>query len=120
MQPLMEMATVLQWTTNDFQFSGEFTFEGWVYWNGNVPSDWPMIFDGRPSNSGNANALAMNIHLTSHRLNFYIGSTNYYWGSTALPSNQWVHVAVVRDSNNDIKIYQDGVQGSGTVNSSAL
>ena len=106
-------------TTNDFQFSGEFTFEGWVYWNGNVPSDWPMIFDGRPSNSGNANALAMNIHLTSHRLNFYIGSTNYYWGSTALPSNQWVHVAVVRDSNNDIKIYQDGVQGSGTVNSSA-
>ena len=106
-------------TTNDFQFSGEFTFEGWVYWNGNVPSDWPMIFDGRPSNSSNANALAMNIHLTSHRLNFYIGSTNYYWGSTALPSNQWVHVAVVRDSNNDIKIYQDGVQGSGTVNSSA-
>ena len=52
-------------------------------------------------------------------MDFYIGSTNYYWGSTALPSNQWVHVAVVRDSNNDIKIYQDGVQGSGTVNSSA-
>ena len=106
-------------TTNDFQFSGEFTFEAWVYWNGNVPSDWPMIFDTRPANSGNANALAMNIHLSNHRLNFYIGSTNYYWGTTALPANQWVHTAVVRDSNNDIKIYQNGVQGSDTVNSSA-
>ena len=60
----------------------------------------------------------MNIHLSNHRLNFYIGSTNYYWGTTALPANQWVHT-VVRDSNNDIKIYQNGVQGSDTVNSSA-
>ena len=106
-------------TTTDFQFSGQFTFEAWVYWDGTVPSDWPMIFDTRPANSGNANALAMNIHPTSHRLNFYIGSTNYYWGTTALPKNQWVHTAVVRDSNNDIKIYQNGVQGTGTVNSSA-
>ena len=106
-------------TTNDFQFSGQFTFEGWVYWDGTVPSDWPMIFDTRPANSGNANALAMSIHPTNHKLNFYIASTNHYWGTTGLPKNQWVHTAVVRDSNNDIKIYQNGVQGSGTVNSTA-
>ena len=50
-------------TTNDFQFTWRFYFRSVGLWNGNVPSDWPMIFDTRPANSGNTNALAMNITL---------------------------------------------------------
>ena len=96
-----------------FQHTGDFTYECWVYWNGTVPSDWPMIFDTRPSNVGYSNAIACNIHFSTYRLNFYLDSTNYYWGATAFPSNSWVHVAVVR-SGGVVRIYQNGVVGTDT------
>jgi hypothetical protein len=96
-----------------FQHTGDFTYECWVYWNGTVPSDWPMIFDTRPSNIGYSNAIACNIHFSTFRLNFYLDSTNYYWGATAFPSNRWVHVAVVR-SYGVVRLYQNGVVGTET------
>jgi hypothetical protein len=96
-----------------FQHTGDFTYECWVYWYGTVPSDWPMIFDTRPSNIGYSNAIACNIHFSTFRLNFYLDSTNYYWGATAFPSNSWVHVAVVR-SGGVVRIYQNGVVGTDT------
>jgi len=103
----------LSLTTTAFQHTGDFTYECWVYWNGTVPSDWPMIFDTRPANSSQSTSVCVNIHLSTYRLNFYLDGTNYYWGATALPSNQWVHIALVRN-NGVVKIYQNGVVGTDT------
>ena len=104
-------------TTTAFQHTGDFTYECWVYWNGTVPSDWPMIFDTRPSNTAQSTSICCNIHPSSFRLNFYLNGTNYYWGSTALPANVWVHVAVVRSSGT-VRIYQNGVLGTDTLSNS--
>jgi len=76
-----------------------------------------MIFDTRPSNTAQSTSIACVIHPSSFRLNFYLGGTNYYWGSTALPANSWVHVAVVRSSGT-VKIYQNGVLGTDTASNS--
>jgi hypothetical protein len=96
-----------------FQHTGDFTYECWVYWNGTVPSDWPVIFDTRPSNVGYSNAIVCSLHFSTFRLNFYLDSIQYYWGATAFPSNSWVHVAVVR-SGGVVRIYQNGVVGTDT------
>lgn len=100
-------------STTDFQHSGNFTYECWVWWDGTVPNDWPMLFDTRSSNSSSSNSICVNIHPTDYRLNFYLDGTNYYWGSTGLPSQSWVHIAVVRSSGT-VSIYQNGVPGTST------
>jgi hypothetical protein len=110
-------SSYLSSTTTAFQHTGDFTYECWVYWNGTVPSDWPMIFDTRPSNTAHSTSICCDLNPTSFRLNFYLGGTSYYWGSTALPANSWVHVAVVRSSGT-VKIYQNGVSGTDTASNS--
>ena len=103
----------LSLTTTAFQHTGDFTYECWVYWNGTVPSDWPVIFDTRPANTSQNSSIAVCINPSTYRLNFYLDGTNYYWGATGLPSNQWVHIACVRSSG-VVKIYQNGVAGTDT------
>jgi len=100
-------------TTTAFQHTADFTYECWVYWNGTITTDWPIIFDTRPTNVAHSNSIALNIHPSTYRLNFYLDGTNYYWGATALPANTWVHVACVRSAG-VVKIYQNGVVGIDT------
>ena len=99
--------------TSDFGFgTGDFTWEAWIYALDTTGVSSPYIFDFRAGgNTGNGSFYINNTN--SGRLEYY--GNGVVQGNTAVPLNQWVHVACVR-SGTTVKLYQRGVEvGSGTI-----
>ena len=90
--------------------SGEFTIEMWLY-----PTDassQQMIIGG---SSGNL-WVGMNIDFSNRLAIGTVGSSyddvSYTWSA-----NSWVHLAITRDSSNNLKFFIDGTQVGSTVTS---
>lgn len=93
---------------------GDFTFECWIY--DTSTTDYPCLFSNLQSSS---NALHTYVGGGSGNKVFRFWSqssgTNF---STTLPTNQWYHLALVRDGST-IKLYIDGTADSTTVSNSS-
>lgn len=111
--------------TNLKTFTGDFTFEAWIYPTDTDVSYW-KIWDSRQSGA-TAQAMVVGLEPTSPavtgqgRLNYYNGST--YYGTGIVYYNRWTHIAFVR-SGTTMTFYVDGVAGgtatvSGTQTGSA-
>ena len=87
--------------------SGNFTVEYWLYTN-NFDSTG-NVFDGRDAGSGNSFITNTNTS-GEHRL-WYPGG--YRITSTAMSTNTWYHIAIVRNSG-VITMYLDGIAQSTT------
>ena len=88
-----------------------FTIEAWVFWNGATASGTVLQKDGRFGTNYSSYGFGLN---GSGYITASIGSGNgvsynqNITSSTALPTNQWVHVAFVYSSN-VLTLYQNGV-----------
>jgi hypothetical protein len=96
----------------DFNFGlGDFTIEMWLYIPTNNTSDRYII--GNTNYGWNSGAFYIHVY------NGYLGFNQYGYEITkagsSYPLNQWVHVAVVRESGT-ITVFQNGVKGSSTNN----
>jgi hypothetical protein len=93
---------------------GDFTFECWIY--DTSTTDYPCLFSNLQSSS---NALHTYVGGGSGNKVFRFWSqssgTNF---STTLPTNQWYHLALVRNGST-IKLYIDGTADSTTVSNSS-
>ena len=91
---------------------GDVTFSGWIYREGSNTSHGEIF--------AKEHILSFSVRNSTNKLhfNFGVGSS---WGSgsatesgSAIPMNQWVHVAGTR-SGSTVKVYIDGVlEGTGT------
>lgn len=98
-------------TNPDFAFAGDFMVRLWVYLTG-ATGTARAIYDGR-RNPGSAEGFILYTD-TSNFLKLYSGIAFYLQDSVALPTNQWVHLAISRASGT-LRSFKDGVQmSSGT------
>ena len=88
-------------------YIGEFTIEFWMY-NTYVTSTWQSLISNsyvsgseyfRLYKNNGSGAVALYHNSTSAKLT----------GIGTIANNTWTHVAIVRDSSNDITVYQDGI-----------
>ena len=88
-------------------YTGEFTIEFWMY-NTYATSNWQSLISNsyvsgseyfRFYKNNGSGAFALYHNSTSAKLT----------GIGNIVSNTWTHVAIVRDSSNDITVYQDGI-----------
>jgi len=94
-------------TTNQVNINtANFTIECWVKVASNPGVQQGIIGLGNDSNSF---AIVYNGSTGFITFETFIGTLTVRSSSVTMPLNQWVHVAVVREPSNLIKIYQNGV-----------
>ena len=112
-------------TTALTTFTGDFTFEAWIYPTDTAVSYW-KIWDSR-QNGATAQAMVVGLEPLASavagqgRLNYFNGTS--YYGTGIVYYNRWTHIAFVR-SGSTMTFYVDGVAGgtatiSGTQTGSA-
>lgn len=104
------------WTLTDFGFgTGAFTVECWVRFAST--SGTPTLWDTRPAGAGQA---GLSPYLSSAKLRIYTNTTgnDIIIGSTTLSANTWYHIAVSRDSSNNLKLFVNGTQDGSTYTTS--
>ena len=93
--------------------TGDYTIEAWVYVTNNS-SDcviWDTRFISQDGTSG-----AYVIFRTNNTLRFGTGGTTYFTTTSTYNTNEWLHVALVRDGST-ASLYVNGVLGGSTSNS---
>ncbi len=95
--------------TEDFTFgTGDFTIEFWV--NSQASGFQQHFYDGR----GTTNSQRLLIYMDNNSTMYYFdGTANRIQSSSALATNEWVHVALVRASATT-KLYWNGTQTGST------
>ena len=76
---------------------------------GSTGGAWEAIFS---NNDGNNPMYGLYVDPTSseNKLTFYDGSVIHQTGSGAITDHKWQHVAVQRDSSNNLKMFVDGLE----------
>jgi len=97
-------------------FSGEFTFETFVYYNAIPSSGGAASFIMRRSNTASGSSFQFGLNNTSGQFKYFItisvGSTDYdtNWNISAPSVARWYHVAIVRDNASNMHCWLDGVK----------
>ena len=105
--------TIVAAASSDFAFgTGDFTVEGWWYFESIPSSTDAMLIDLRPTNNTDTDTFAFSTD-TTNGVKVYSGG-NYVLGGS-LSTNTWHHIALVRDSGT-LYAYIDGT-ATGTTQS---
>jgi hypothetical protein len=102
--------------------SGNFTIEAWVYWTGSNANAKLLSKDGASGSSYAQYNLGMN---GSGYMGASIGSGNgvsyiqSITSNTLLPTNQWVHIAFVKNGTN-LSLYQNGTSVASATQSGTM
>jgi hypothetical protein len=102
--------------------SGNFTIEAWVYWTGSNANAKLLSKDGASGSSYAQYNLGMN---GSGYISASVGSGNgvgYFQAitsNTLLPTNQWVHIAFVKNGTN-LSLYQNGTSVASATQSGTM
>lgn len=101
------------------QATGVFTFETWM-WSSAVlnPYNSPFGVSNNASNSGFTNASCGTTKSGRMSQEFTQSYINYYVSSSSIHNSTWNHYAMVRQSDNIIRFYWNGVQAAATRSSS--
>ena len=97
-------------------FSGEFTFETFVYYNAIPGSGGAASFIMRRSNTASGSSFQFGLNNTSGQFKYFItisvGSTDYdtNWNISTPSVGRWYHVAIVRDNSSNMHCWLDGVK----------
>ena len=88
-------------------YTGEFTIEFWMY-NTYVTSTWQSLISN--SYVSGSEYFRLYKQINNGQFALYHNSTSAKLSSIGnIVNNTWTHVAIVRDSSNDITVYQDGI-----------
>lgn len=91
--------------------SSNFTIEGFVYLQ--AATKQLLLGNLNDSNGTGTFFVMLNNTTASTRYEVKLGGTAYNLGSGTLPTNQWVHVCLMR-SGTDVYLFEDGVQVGAT------
>jgi hypothetical protein len=98
----------------------DFCFTGWVYFVVRNGQSGILVHRGPGVSAGRFDfVVTSNIATPADRLRLFINDTQVLTGATAVPSNQWVHVALTREGNTFRAFLNGALEGTGT-NSSSL
>lgn len=102
------------------QASGVFTFEVWM-WSSAAGNNFnaPWCPSNNASNAGFTNGSCGNSKSGRMSEEFTQSYTNYYVSNNSIHDSTWHHFAMVRDTDNVIRFYWDGVQAAATRSSTA-
>lgn len=117
-------------TSNIYTSSSEFTIEGWIRFTNLSTYATARLYQG---NTGVANARHL-VYITTpahptvpNRVYVALGTGGSYsflffdYSGTGFSTNTWYHIAVSRDSSNDIRVLVNGTQvGSAQNNTKAM
>ena len=105
-------------SSSDFTLSGEFTIECYAYYGGSGKGMWMTI--GEPKNTSAPLGFEW-YHTAGSSSNSYrvFGDNGYLFNvSNTTTSKVWHHVAISRDSSNNLRIWRDGIQIGSNVSDS--
>ena len=98
-------------------YTGEFTIEFWMY-NTYVTSTWQSLISN--SYVSGSEYFRLYKQINNGQFALYHNSTSAKLSSIGnIVNNTWTHVAIARDSSNDITVYQDGTS-IGSYNNNQL
>jgi len=93
--------------------TSEFTIEFWMYCPNttfyNSSGYYPTMLSLGQYNAG----VNIRFHDSGDFFEVFINNTNYTY-TTTVPENEWAHIALTRDSSNDIKFFLNGTQIGNT------
>lgn len=95
--------------------TGPFTVEFWMYWDGVITGTPYMGVMGVHNASGTGRYA---IFMSSAGIGHYIQSA--FPAMTAIPANQWVHIASTRDSSGVCRFFVDGVLATSVTDAGDL
>ena len=97
-------------------FSGEFTFETFVYYNAIPGSGGAASFIMRRSNTASGSSFQFGLTNDTGQYKYFVSisvsSTDYNtnWNVSAPSVGRWYHVAVVRDNSSNMHCWLDGIK----------
>ena len=97
-------------------FTGDFTWEAWVYQTSRHASTWSVIFSQDDYAAGNS--ISCWITHEGKASIYYEGGGTHFTTSSTFPVNTWTHLAFVREGTgtNEFSIYINGTAGvTGTM-----
>ena len=105
-----------------FDFSGQFTFEAYVY----LVGSYTYIFGGNPLSSHSSTGVTVpSYYFTITPTGIQIGmcTAEHTWGIDAafnvtISTNTWHHIAISRDASNDIRAFFNGSAVESPINNS--
>jgi hypothetical protein len=108
----------------DVAASTPFTWECWIYLISldSTATGWGNVNAFMESQGGSDYVAGVSRASSGADPQFYFipsnGTTGGFYHQSTVPLSTWVHWALVRDSSNNIHIYQDGVKSTSSVTSS--
>jgi hypothetical protein len=94
--------------------TGDYTIEAWIYVTDNSATS-SIIWDTRLVSQDGTNGSYI-IFTNSNKFTFGTGGATYFTTTSTYNTNEWLHVALVRDSST-ARLYINGVLGGSTSNS---